>query len=274
MPGRGCCFLVLQNLHCHTRFDDGADTPEAMVLAAEAAGLRSVGISLHCPLPGQEDWCCRTEYEGRFVEELHRLRELYAGRIAVWCGLEYDLEAARRTVPPYDYIIGSCHILNGFPIDNRLEEAEALIESFGGADRAAEAYYRRLCVLADYDEISIVGHFDLLTKFDERRPLYDPASPAYRDAAFAAMELLHRAGKIFEINTGAISRGYRTSPYPEAALLRHLASLGGRICISSDAHSADAIACGFAESEALALACGFDALWEFDGQGFRPRHIL
>ena len=63
-------------------------------------------------------------------------------------------------------------------------------------------------------ETDIVGHFDLLTKFNERRCFFDEESPAYRRAALRAMEALVAAGKIFEVNTGAISRGYRSTPYP------------------------------------------------------------
>ena len=122
--------------------------------------------------------------------------------------------------------------------------------------------------LADFPEISIVGHFDLPTKFNERKLLYDAASPAYRDAAYAAMEKLNAAGKIFEINSGAISRGWRTAPYPSEELLCHLHSLGGRILISSDAHSADAMTCAFDRCEALAKSCGFTELWQFTGSGF------
>ena len=261
--------MIRQNLHCHTRFDDGDHSAEEMVLAAEAAGLRSIGISLHCPIEG-EDWCGDLREEPRFIDEMHRLRERFADRIEVLCGLEYDLRAPRRSVPPYDYIIGSCHFIGGHAVDYDQETAEALIAAYGGPIPAAQAYYEQLCALADMEEISIVGHFDLPTKYNERKPLYPTADAAYLDAAFAAMETLHNAGKIFEINTGAISRGYRTTPYPEPSLLRHLKSLGGRICISSDAHSADAIVCGFAEAEALAKRCGFTEFWEFSAGGFAP----
>ena len=259
--------MIWQNLHCHTNFDDGADAPERMVLAAEAAGLGSVGISLHCPVSGQEAWCCPKEDEPRFLREMQRLRAAYADRIPVYCGLEYDLEG-ERSFAPYDYVIASCHLMDGFSVDNTPEEAAALAGHFGGTDRAAEEYYRRVASIAEIEEADIVGHFDLLTKFDERRPLYDAASRFYRDAAFAAMETLHKAGKIFEINTGAISRGWRTSPYPAPELLRHLHCLGGRICLSSDAHAAAHIAFGFAEAEALARACGFSRLWQFGPDGF------
>ena len=262
--------MIRQNLHCHTRFDDGNDMPETMVLAALKAGLSSVGISLHCPIPGEDSWCCPDSDESAFIDEMHRLRELYAGQIEVWCGLEYDVDAARRSVPPYDYIIGSCHILSGIPIDFDPDTAAHLIAFHGGPEKAAQLYFDRVTSLAELPEVSIVGHFDLPTKFNERTPLYDPDAPYFRDAAFAAMEKLNRADKIFEINSGAISRGWRSAPYPSAALLRHLKSLGGRICVSSDAHSAEAMTCAFDQCEALARDCGFTELWQFNGTGFEP----
>ena len=260
--------MVRQNLHCHTRFDDGKDLPETMILAALDAGLTSIGISLHCPIPGEESWCCKAGDEAAFIAEMHRLREIFEKKIDVWCGLEYDVDAARRSVPPYDYIIGSCHILDGMPIDYDPDNAANLIAYHGGADKAAQHYYERVSSLAAFPEVSIVGHFDLPTKYNERVCLYDVSSPAYREAAFAAMEKLSAAGKIFEINSGAISRGWRSSPYPSEELLRHLNSIGGRVCISSDAHSADAITCAFDQCEALAKACGFHELWQFTGSGF------
>ena len=266
--------MTRQNLHCHTTFDDGKDSPEAMVLAALRAGFGSVGVSLHCPIDGEDAWTCPAGDEQRFIDEMRRLQTAYTGRIAVWCGLEYDMDAVRRSVPPYDYIIGSCHMLGGFPIDADPEEAALLIAVHGGEQRAAELYYERLSAMADYSEIGIVGHFDLPTKYNERVQLYDTAAPAYRDAAFAAMEKLSAAGKIFEINSGAISRGWRTSPYPEPALLRHLREIGGRICICSDAHDADAIDCAFDRCEALARDCGFKELWQFDGRDFAPVPLI
>ena len=258
--------MIKQNLHCHTIFDDGADSPEAMVNAAMSAGLTSIGISAHSPVPG-EAWCVSEEKEPEFWAELRRLREKYRGQIEVYCGLEYDSRSAQR-FGGYDYVIASVHALSGTTIDNTLEEARQVIEHYGSADAAACAYYEQCAELAGIAQADIVGHFDLLTKFDERYRLYDSGSRIYRDAAFAAMERLNAAGKIFEINTGAISRGYRSSPYPAPELLRHLKAIGGRITVSSDAHSAAAICCAFGKAEALAQSCGFTELWQFNGSRF------
>ena len=258
--------MIKQNLHCHTTFDDGADTPEAMVNAAISAGLTSVGVSAHSPILGKA-WCVSEENEPEFKAELRRLREKYRGQIEVYCGLEYDSRSAQR-FEGYDYVIASVHTLAGTTIDNTVEEARQVIEHYGSADAAACAYYAHCAQLADIAQADIVGHFDLLTKFDELHRLYDRGSGAYRDAAFAAMERLNAAGKIFEINTGAISRGYRSTPYPAPELLRHLNAIGGRITVSSDAHSAAAICCAFDKAEAVAQSCGFTELWQFNGSGF------
>lgn len=258
--------MIRQNLHCHTTFDDGADSAEAMVLAAERAGLTSIGVSLHSPIAG-EDWCCPDGQEPDFVREMHRLRDKYAGRIRVYCGIEFDLTSV-CDLSVYDYVIASVHRLDGFYIDYTQDVAKELIAHFGGDQAAAQVYYERVSAIAQMPEADIVGHFDLLTKYNEREPLYDTAGAAYRDAAFAAMDRLNAAGKIFEINSGAISRGYRSIPYPEPFLLRRLHEIGGRICISSDAHSADAVTCAFRQSEELARACSFTEVWAFNGTAF------
>ncbi len=258
--------MIKQNLHCHTTFDDGADTPEAMVNAAISAGLTSIGISAHSPILS-ETWCISEDGEPAFKAELRRLMEKYRGQIEVYCGLEYDSRSAQR-FEGYDYVIASVHALLGTTIDNTLEEARQVIEHYVSADAAACAYYEQCAQFAGIAQADIIGHFDLLTKFDEQHRLYDSGSRAYRDAAFAAMERLNAAGKIFEINTGAISRGYRSTPYPAPELLRHLRTIGGRITVSSDAHSAAAICCAFGKAEALAQSCGFTELWQFNGSGF------
>lgn len=267
--------MTRQSLHAHCSFDDGAAPPEAMVRAALGAGLSAVGLSLHSPIPGEDDWCAAPENVAPFQRELQRLAGAYRGRIAVYCALEYDLCSA-PDFAGFDYVIASVHLLSAggrrWSVDNtRAEAARLIAEGFhGDADAAARAYFAQVARIAALPEADIVGHFDLLTKFNEPEPLYDTSSGAYRAAALGAMEALVRAGKIFEINTGAVARGYRTAFYPDEALLRALRELGGRVTIAADAHAPGEIAFGFAEAEALARRCGFRELWQFDGAAFVP----
>ena len=85
-----------------------------------------------------------------------------------------------------------------------------------------------------------------------------------------AMERLIRAGKIFESNTGAISRGYRQTPYPAEPLLRLLREMDGKILFTADAHRACDVAFGYAEAVELACRCGFDTFWRLTEEGFVP----
>lgn len=267
--------MMRQNLHAHCTFDDGADTPEQMVRAATGAGFRAVGLSLHSPIPGEEDWCARPEKIPEFQAEMQRLAAVYRDEIAVYCGLEYDL-CSEPDFEGFAYVIASVHelALDGrrWSVDDTRARAKALIdEAFGGdGDATAQAYFAAVARIAALPEADVVGHFDLLTKFDEPEPLYHADGRAYQTAALEAMEQLVRAGKIFEINTGAVAKGYRTAFYPDTPLLRALRDMGGKITISSDAHTADKIAFGFPQAEALARRCGFTELWQFNGRAFEP----
>ena len=57
--------------------------------------------------------------------------------------------------------------------------------------------------------------------------------------AFAA------SGKVVEVNTGGISRGWMEDAYPSPAFRALLRARGVRFVLSSDAHAAEAIDCAF-----------------------------
>ena len=82
----------------------------------------------------------------------------------------------------------------------------------------------------------IIGHFDLVSKFNEDGSLFDETHPRYRAAALAALERLMDTPAVFEMNTGAMAKGYRTRPYPAAFLRERLQARGKRLLFSSDCH--------------------------------------
>ena len=267
-----------QSLHNHTSFDDGKNSPAEMAAAAFDLGLAGLGLTAHSPMEN-EFWTVKPERMAEYRAELGRLKAEYAGKLDVWCGLEYDLTSEAKWLDGFDYVIASVHALETTRglwalDDNRERSRRMIVIAFeGDRDAAAEAYYAKVKEISAIPEADVVGHFDLITKFDEPEPLYDAASPRYRAAALDAMEALVQAGKIFEINTGAMSRGYRSSPYPAPALLYALREMGGRVTITADAHSRENLAFAFDQAEAAAKAAGFTELWEFDGAGFSPRAL-
>lgn len=267
--------MFQQNLHTHSIFDDGQNTLEEMILAAKAAGLTSLGFSVHTPMPFDDGWGWTISQERLpdYQAEVQRLRERYLGEIAVYCGAEWEM-LSDQEFSGYEYVIGSMHHIlwegEAYSVDAAAEHSARYLERVfrGDTETAAEAYFRQYETLAAVAEVDIVGHFDLLTKFNEQMQLYNPDSPRFQKAAEQAMDTLIAQNKIFEINTGAISRGYRTAPYPSQTLLEKLHARGARITISADAHRTQDVAFGFAEAEALACACGYREAWQFDGAQF------
>jgi histidinol-phosphatase (PHP family) len=74
---------------------------------------------------------------------------------------------------------------------------------------------------------------------------------------------------IFEINTGAVMRGYRRAPYPAVPLLRRICERGGRVVINSDAHTCDHLLGKFDEAMMLAKNVGFGSVCELTADGWR-----
>ena len=253
--------MIRQNLHTHTVFDDGGNTPREMAEAALAAGLASLGFSGHSILPWENDWSLTAEKLPPYLAAVEETKRALAGRLEIYSGLEWDSLSPQDTAG-FDYVIGAVHHVRAggavWPVDEAPETTlRAIEEGFHGDPAAlAEAYFAEVASLADRDFVDIAAHFDLITKFDERAQIFDPGAPRYRDAAFAAMERLCRAGKLIEVNTGAIARGYRTTPYPAPALLRHAQRLGARFVVGADAHAAAGITCAFPETEARLRALG------------------
>lgn len=261
------------SVHTHTTFCDGKNTLEEMAAAAYAAGVRYYGVSCHShtPLPLDEGFVLpadMTDYRAAVL----RVREQYRGRMEVLLGLEWDSQSD-VSWEGFDYWIGSAHYQlcrgKAYAADWG-EEAFAACrdEAFGGdALAVAEGYFREVGRVAE-KKPTILGHLDLISKFNEGGRFFDEDDPRYRRAA---LEALHRADPretLLEINTGGMSRGYRVTPYPALFLLQEWRAMGGQIILTSDAHSAGTIVYGYDCAAALALAAGFpqSVLLTMEGQ--------
>lgn len=267
--------MIRQNLHTHTLFDDGSASPAEMAEAAIAAGLTSLGFSGHSVLPYDNDWSLSESRVPEYLAAVAEVREQYWDRLTVYSGLEWDGISPQST-DEFDYIIGSLHhiaIHGEYPsIDDTPRETRRILEQYyhGDQDAMTEAYFSQYDALAEEPAVDIVGHFDLLRKFSEKDVRFFRCTPFFQDCALAALERLVKADKIFEVNTGAIAKGWRTVPYPAPWLLKELRARNARILVSSDAHSPAAINYAFAEMEDMLKEMGFRERWELTKSGFSP----
>ena len=253
--------MSFSDFHMHTKFADGKNTPEEMILSAIDMGLSTVGISEHAMLPFPTIVDMSPELTLDYRAEMARLQKKYEGRIEVLRGIEMGYDS-NDDPAAYDYVIGSVHylIVKGevYCVDRSAEDtAHCLKEAFGGdLDSYAEAYYEKLSGVVEKVDANIIGHFDLVSKFEKAGLAPDPTSSRYISAWKCAMrELVGKA--TLEINTGGISRGYKTVPYPMPDMLKEWKRLGGTVILSSDSHAADTINYKFDEALALAKECGF-----------------
>ena len=252
------------SVHTHSTLCDGKNTLAEMAQAAFEAGVLSFGASGHSHTPLRDDEGCVLPVDmSEYRAEVLRLREAYAGRMDVLLGIEID-NCADVSPEGFDYWIGSAHRLKApdgtfCTVDWSAELLhQCCREQFtGNSLTMAEHYYDEVGRMAARRP-TIMGHIDLITKFEEKAPLIDQEHPRYRTAALSALHSADPRETLLEINTGAMSRGYRKAPYPALFLLKEWRSMGGRVILTADAHSAEAIVHGYAQAAELARAAGYD----------------
>ena len=263
-----------QCLHTHSILCDGKDTLEEMVQTAIEKGFDSIGFSGHSYMDIYAEFSMNEEKVSFYKTEIARLQQVYGDRIRIYCGLEKDNYTTLST-EGYDYLIGSVHVMRYEQellfIDWTAERTRENIEKFFGGDGIAYAkhYFDAVADLPNHGSFDIIGHFDLLTKFNEREPdLFDTESPEYRAAATCAMEALVGKVKFFEVNTGAISRGYRSTPYPDPYIIKEMKRLGFKAIVSSDCHDRNFLDCGYEEAKRLLREAGFTEHYVLKDEGF------
>lgn len=263
-----------QNLHTHTSYCDGDNTPEEMIGAAIAKGFDSLGFSGHSYMTYDP---FVTDYIKDYKVHINRLKEEYKDRIKIYLGLEVDMFSGQETdLSGFDFLIGSVHDLykdgEYFSIDADANDVLGVIHKryHGDALALARSYYETVAQLPRYGKFDIIGHFDLITKYRHRIRLADEDSKAYRDCALEALHAL--AGEIpyFEVNSGAIARGYRTMPYPNPFLIREFKRLGFGAIITSDCHDCTKLDLNYEQSAQLLRECGFQEHYVLTDTGFVP----
>ncbi|WRS28082.1 histidinol-phosphatase [Oscillospiraceae bacterium MB08-C2-2] len=264
----------LSNLHTHTFYSDGTSTPEQYIEAALEKGFVSLGFSEHAYSPYDIDSCIPLDKVEPYKEHVQRLREQYAGKLEIYTGIESDwLNPA--SPDEYDFIIGSVHCLKlgekFVPVDARPAILEAFLanseESFTW-QTLVEQYYRQVADMVKATKPTIVGHLDLITKFNEGNRYFDVNSGWYQELAAWVVEEIAKTDCIVEVNTGAISRGYTTVPYPSDFLLGRLRDKSIPLTVSSDAHSAAHLDYHFDQTVELLKAAGFSSLMRMQGGSF------
>ena len=264
--------MKFSNLHQHSTFSDGKHTPEEIVLKAIEKGMESIGFSDHFMTPYEIEVGYNGITENNqtdYFKEINRLKELYGHKINLFKGIEVDLYSLLNT-KLYDYAIGSVHYLEHglktYPIDHTAKQQLDYINEVCGGDKLlfSRNYFNAVIECVKKFKPDIIGHFDLITKFS----LIDENNCEYKNIAKESLRECLKITNVLEINTGAISRGYRNTPYPANFLLECALEENANIILSADSHDKNTITWFFEESVIILKEIGFKHLVKFTNEGF------
>ncbi len=253
------------SLHVHTTYCDGKSTVEENILAAIEKKFTYLGFSGHGYTNFDESYCMSKEGEAQYFEEIGFLAEKYKNEIKILRGVEHD-GLSSYDAHPYDYKIASVHYIRAqgeiCEVDRSWALQEEAIKNFFGGDpyAYAEEYYRTVASQTG----DIVGHFDLVTKYDKGNKIFTPKEVRYKKAVLSALEILLDKNMVFEVNTGSMARGYKDRPYPDMWILEELKKRGGKVVITSDCHRAENLDFGYEETEKLLSKIGFTDFYNID----------
>ena len=265
------------NFHTHTTYCDGKESVESMIQAAIAKDFSRLGFSGHVfndfRPEDQDIWCMSPERTQKYIAEVRAMAEKYKDKIEILCGVEQDF-CSNVSTEGYDYVIGSVHYAEKggmyYCVDESPEVlAAAIREGFGGDPYAlTKRFFEMEAEVVAKTNATFIGHFDLVTKFNEGNRFFDPMDKRYRNAALEAMDALIETGRPFEINTGGMYRGFRTEAYPSIQLLKDLKERNGEILLSSDSHDGSSIGFQFETVAKAAKEIGFRTVKVLDRNGW------
>jgi len=255
---------MLCDTHTHSRYSfDGHSTAREMCLAALDAGVGTLVITDHFDIDGIMDGFYPAYDAAGAAAEIAASREEFAPRLSLYRGIELGQpalrpEAARTFLLEnrFDFVIASCHNLEGMPdffFLNYTEMPQALIEDL----------YRRmlveLCRHAAFPGIHTVAHLTYPLRYihgcgrtlDVQR---------FEGDFRHLFHVMTESGVALEMNVKGMARG-EISPEAERYIFRLYKDCGGTaVSIGSDAHRAAEIGGSVAAGMELLRESGFGSV--------------
>ncbi len=240
--------MILRDFHVHTNRCDGKNEPREVILSAIEKGVKTLGIVTHSLTPFHLYGNINDKSVEEFYKEITALKVEFKDKIELLVGIEEDA-FSNTDLSKFDYVIASSHYyFSGdkyYPVDYKYEHIKSAIEEVFNGDGllACEKYFEQVVSVVKRTNAQIVGHFDLITKNNADGSLFDVNDGKYILAWKNAVDEILTFNKdiYFEVNTGGISRGYKTYPYPSKQMVEYIKKKGGKLLLTSDSHQKDTI---------------------------------
>ena len=278
---------MFADYHVHSTFSDDSVYPlEDICADAVRLGLDEICFTDHVDYGVKPDRdhpelahvhngrpIMNVDYE-RYFPLLNQMRARHAGELSVKRGLEFGVQ--RHTLGRYealfdrwrddlDFVILSIHQVGDSEFWNGDFQRGRSQEEY------QEAYYGELLrVVERFDRYSVLGHLDLIRR-------YDPAGPypfaKTRDLVAAILERVIATGHGIEVNTSSYRYGL-DDLMPSTDVLRLYRDLGGRIVtLGSDSHAPGQLGSHIRDVEHALSQLGFTETYTFDRMEPLPHAI-
>jgi len=252
----------------HSTFSDGKADPEIYVKTAIEKGFSSIGFSEHGPTKFNKHWELKSERVDEYKNEIKRLKDIHMYEIEIYCGMELDyfpgIEDNAFSKHDIDYVIGSIHYFPGedgeiYGVDCKFEEFKKTIFDFFSGDTKAmvKEYYGRIIQMIEKFRPEMIGHFDLIKINNNDQQFFKEDENWYKDEVMKVLEIMAKKGTMFDVNTGGITRGFLTDPYPSPWILKEGARLKIPVVLNSDAHIPENIEGNFKEVKEILKESGY-----------------
>jgi histidinol-phosphatase (PHP family) len=259
--------MITTSYHNHSTWSDGSSTPEEMVLAAKAAGLREFGLSDHWVIHPNKckdsvSWSIKLDRLEKYVSEcLTWKQRLDDENFTIRIGIEVDFfeenyqqVLAQLRQFPFDYLIGAVHYFGTFPIDHSAGPWQSLSQQ--QIDDIWRGYWRKIRNLAASQSFDFLAHLDLPKKFN-----FLP-SEGFSAELEETLLALQKFDLPLELNTAGWVKPC-SECYPGKATLKRACQLGIPVLVNADAHQKEHVTRFFPEAEQLLKDCGYQQVCSF-----------
>jgi histidinol-phosphatase (PHP family) len=272
---------VIVDYHMHLRGSDdeprgrySADRAEEYVEQAGRTGVDEIGFSDHVYhfVQTRELWEIPWMLE-RCVDDLDEyvgaVTEAKARGLPVKLGLEVDYfpgtepELARLLEPyPWDYLLGSVHFVDGFPVD----QEPGLVHKVPIGE-AWRRYFTWLRNAARSGLFDVLAHPDLI-KFFRMRPADEEIHYLHVETADA----IEAAGLCVEVSAAGLHKP-TGELYPDRLFLELCHERGVPVTLASDAHQPAHVGRDVDRAAAFARDAGYETVTVFDGRKQRQEPL-
>jgi len=257
-------------------------TLEEVVESAIRAGFSIYGLSEHAPRYRAEDLFPDESDLGvadlvrmfeDYVKEALALRARHAGRLELLIGFETEvlppqgwlerMRELRHRHPEFDYLVGSVHHLDGAPIDMHPKVTARVTREVGGKEALERLYFEQVAEMVEQLRPEIVGHFDLIRKFEGAGASFGPEIWKHIERA---LEVIRAVGAVLDVNAAPARR--KLGPvYPLPPLLERACEMGIPVTLGDDSHGPADVGVGLGACLRAIGRAGYRRVHYLTGEG-------